>query len=126
SEPVVHATGLRHGVYKALGWSSVGLAAVGAVLPGLPTVPFLVLASYFFIRSSPTAREWLLRSRWFGPMLREWEEHHAVQRSVKYGAVGLMGGGLVVTWLAGLPAAAVATILALEAVGLVVVLRLPV
>jgi uncharacterized membrane protein YbaN (DUF454 family) len=124
--PADVVTGPLAGVYKALGWSSVGLAVVGAITPGIPTVPFLVVAAYFFIRSSPAAHEWLIHSRWFGPMLREWEEQRGVRRSVKYSAVGLIALGLVFTWLIGLPTAVMASIMALEAIGLVLVLRLPV
>jgi uncharacterized membrane protein YbaN (DUF454 family) len=124
-EPADQPTGMYRRLYQALGWSSVGIGGVGAVTPGLPTVPFLILAGYFFVRSSPQAHDWLLRSSWFGPSLRDWEEHHGVRRSVKYTAVGVMGAGLAVTWLLGLPAAVIAAILALEVVGLVTILRIP-
>jgi uncharacterized membrane protein YbaN (DUF454 family) len=121
-----YVTGVRGQIYKALGGASVGLAVVGAILPGIPTAPFVILAGYFFIRSSPAAHAWLRNSRWFGPFLRDWEEHRAVRRSVKYSGAGLIGVGAVVTLLLGLPTALVATILALEAVGLIIVLNLPV
>jgi uncharacterized membrane protein YbaN (DUF454 family) len=125
ARPGVYVTGARARLYQALGWASVGMAGVGAALPGIPTVPFVLLAGYFFVRSSPAAHAWLLDSRWFGPILRDWEERRAVRRSVKYTAVGLMAVGGVVTWLLGLPRPVVASILALDLVGLVVVLRLP-
>jgi uncharacterized membrane protein YbaN (DUF454 family) len=124
--PAGYVTGPTRSLYHVLGWSSVGLAVVGAVTPGIPTAPFVIVAGYFFIRSSPRAHDWLLRSRWFGSFLRDWEEHRGVKRSVKYTAVGLMGAGLVFTWLLNPPPAVLASILALEAIGLVVVLRLPV
>jgi uncharacterized membrane protein YbaN (DUF454 family) len=100
------------------------MAVVGAILPGVPTAPFVLLAGYFFVRSSPPAHAWLMRSRWFGPFLRDWEERHGVRRSVKYTAVGLIAVGATVTWLLGLPAVLLAVILAVEFVGLIVVLRL--
>jgi uncharacterized membrane protein YbaN (DUF454 family) len=113
-------------LYQALGWSSVGMGVVGAITPGIPTAPFALLAGYFFIRSSPAAHQWLLRSKWFGQFVREWEEHHGVRRSVKYAAVGLMAGGLTITLLLDLPPAVTTSILVLEVIGLVVVIRLPV
>jgi uncharacterized membrane protein YbaN (DUF454 family) len=122
---LVPLTGFRRRVFQTLGWTSVGMAGVGAVLPVVPTVPFALLAGYFFVRSSPSAHAWLLRSRWFGPALRDWEEHRAVSRSMKYTAVALMGAGLLVTLMVGLPAEIVAAILILEAIGLIIVLRLP-
>jgi uncharacterized membrane protein YbaN (DUF454 family) len=124
--PVPYVTGVRRSIYKALGWSSVGMAVVGAITPGIPTVPFVVLASYFFVRSSPEARDWLLHSPWFGPLLRDWEEHRAVKRSVKYSAVGLMVAALAILLLLELPPAVIGTVLVLELIGLVLVMRLPV
>jgi uncharacterized membrane protein YbaN (DUF454 family) len=124
--PPGYVTGTRRRVYRALGWSSVGLAVVGAATPGIPTVPFVILAGYFFIRSSPQAHDWLLRSEWFGPMLHDWEERHVVKRSVKYTAVGLMAAGLAAAWLLGVPTGILAAIAALETIGLVVIIRLPV
>ena len=124
--PGLYVTGARGRVYKVLGWSSVGMAVVGAITPGIPTVPFVIVASYFFIRSSPSAHTWLRQSGWFGPLLRDWEEHHGVKRSVKITAIGLMAAGLTFTWLMGLPAIVTASIVALELVGLVMVVRLPV
>jgi uncharacterized membrane protein YbaN (DUF454 family) len=126
ARPGGYVTGVWRRVYTIFGWSSVGMAFVGAATPGIPTAPFALLAGYFFIRSSPTAHEWLLRSRWFGSFVREWEEHHAVRRSVKYAAVGLMAAGLAISFLIGLPTVVLTAIVLLEIVGLVVVLRLPV
>lgn len=59
------------------------LAAIGAVLPGLPTTPFLLLASYLLIRSSPRLHQKLQSNRLFGPLIRNWEANRAVSRSVK-------------------------------------------
>jgi uncharacterized membrane protein YbaN (DUF454 family) len=125
AEPGGYVTGRWRTVYKVLGWSSVGMAGVGAALPGIPTAPFVVLAGYFFVRSSPEAHAWLRRSRWFGTILRDWEERRGVRRSVKYTALGLMAAGFTVTAVIGLPLALIATIAALEVVGAVIVLRLP-
>jgi uncharacterized membrane protein YbaN (DUF454 family) len=126
AEPVGYVTGFRRRLYEALGWASVGMAVVGAITPGIPTVPFVVLAGYFFIRSSPKAHAWLLQSRWFGPLLRDWEQQRAVKRSVKYTAVGLIVAAMAIILVLGLPPILVSLILALELIGLIIVLRLPV
>jgi uncharacterized membrane protein YbaN (DUF454 family) len=121
-----YVTGLRRTVYKSAGWLSIVMAVIGAITPGIPTVPFVVLAAYFFVRSSPEAHAWLLRSRWFGGMLRDWEEHRAVTLQVKYGAVALILAAMVITLMVGLPLAVLLTIYAFEIIGLAIVLRLPV
>ena len=60
--------------YWALGILCTGLGAVGIVVPGLPTTPFLLLAGYAFSRSSPRLHAWLLSNRIFGPVIRQWHE----------------------------------------------------
>jgi uncharacterized membrane protein YbaN (DUF454 family) len=124
SQSIVYMTGAGRVVYKTLGWASVGMAVVGAITPGIPTAPFVILAGYFFVRSSPEAHEWLRQSRWFGPFLRDWEEHRAVRRSVRNVAVGLIGASMVLMPFLGMPAPLTLTIMALQAVGLAIVLRL--
>jgi uncharacterized membrane protein YbaN (DUF454 family) len=122
--PGTYVTGIRRTIYKALGWASVGMAVVGAILPGIPTVPFVVLAGYFFVRSSPEAHAWLRQSRLFGALLRDWEEHRGVRRSVRNVAAGLIGASMVLVLLLELPLPLLATILPLQLLGLVIVLRL--
>jgi uncharacterized membrane protein YbaN (DUF454 family) len=120
----VYVTGIRRTLYKIFGWTSVGLAVVGAILPGIPTAPFVILAGYFFIRSSPTAHEWLRQSHWFGPMLRDWEEHHGVRRSVRNVALLLIGFSMIFVVLMGLPLTLTSIILVSQLIGLAIVLRL--
>jgi uncharacterized membrane protein YbaN (DUF454 family) len=123
----VPVTGWRRTLYKGLGWASLGLGAVGAVVPGLPTAPFVLLGSYFFVRSSPELHAWLLKSKWFGGMLRNWETYHGVSRGVKVTAVTMMAVSLGATViLFDLPAAVIAGLVTLELVGLTYVLRLPI
>jgi uncharacterized membrane protein YbaN (DUF454 family) len=49
------------------------LACVGIVIPGPPTTPFLLLTSYFLVRSFPQLNSRLLKSRFFGPILTDWQ-----------------------------------------------------
>ncbi len=46
--------------------------------PGLPTTPFILLATFAFLRSSETFYEWLINSRIFGPIITQWNEHRAL------------------------------------------------
>lgn len=120
-------TGFRRTVYVLAGLSFVGMAALGAVLPILPTTPFLLLASYFFVRSSPALNRWLLRNRVFGPLLRDWQHHGGVRRRVKISAVCVLllalGTSIALTDRRPL---FIGVLLTLGAIGLIVVLRLPV
>lgn len=70
------------------GLTSVGLALVGAVLPLVPTVPFLLLAAFCFARSSERLHAWLLDHPRFGPPIADWTERGAIGRGAKWAATG--------------------------------------
>jgi uncharacterized protein len=74
-------------LYIALGLLFVGIAVLGAILPVLPTTPWLLLASYFFARSSPRLHRWLRSLPYFGGLIRDWEEHRGVRPRVKATAI---------------------------------------
>ena len=69
----------------------LGLAIIGVVLPGVPTVPFLLLAAWFAARGSDRMHRWLLTHPRFGKMLADWETQGAVSRRSKILAVLMMG-----------------------------------
>jgi uncharacterized membrane protein YbaN (DUF454 family) len=79
--------GPRRAIYVALGFFFVGLAMVGIVLPVLPTTPFLLLAAWFFARSSHRFYDWLLENKRFGPLLRQWRADRSLPPGVKTKAI---------------------------------------
>jgi uncharacterized membrane protein YbaN (DUF454 family) len=81
------ARGLRRQLYLAAGLVLVGIGFLGLFLPVLPTTPFLLLASFCFARSSPRLEAWLRRTPYFGPLIRDWDEHRGVRPWVKAQAI---------------------------------------
>ena len=59
-------------VYTAAGLASIGLAIIGTVLPVVPTVPLVLLAGFFFSRSSERFDRWLVEHSVFGPIITDW------------------------------------------------------
>ena len=73
-----------------LAYASLALGLVGIALPGLPTVPFVLLAAFAAARGSQRLHAWLLQHRQFGPMIRDWQAHGAVSRRAKWAATLMM------------------------------------
>lgn len=86
-------------IWAALGLVCVGLAVVGIVLPLLPTVPFLLLATFFFARSSSRLHNWLLSHPTFGPFIDDWNRSGAInpraKRLATISVVAVLGLSLV-------------------------------
>ena len=82
-----------------LAYASLGLGFIGIFVPGLPTVPFVLLAAYAAARGSQRLYTWLLTHRQFGPMIRDWDREGAVSRRAKRLAIGMMALCVVVMFL---------------------------
>jgi len=82
-------------VYLLIGILFFGLGAVGAVVPGLPTTVFMLLALWAFSRSSDRFHAWLYHHRLFGPPLQRWHQYRVIPRRAKVLAIGMMITSLV-------------------------------
>jgi uncharacterized membrane protein YbaN (DUF454 family) len=90
--------------WAALGLVCVAVGALGIVLPGLPTTPFLILAAACFMRSSQRLYDRLLGNRAFGPAVRRFRETGGVSRAAKWSALGTMAFFVLFAVLWGIPA----------------------
>lgn len=88
-------TRLARWPFAILAYTCAGLALAGVVLPGLPTVPFLLVAGWAATRGSERLHRRLYHHRRLGPLLRSWEEERAVPARAKWTAVVL----LTASWL---------------------------
>jgi uncharacterized membrane protein YbaN (DUF454 family) len=87
-------------LYLLAGGGSTVMTIVGLIVPGIPTVPFLLASSYFLARSSPRAHAALLATPMFGTVVREWDAHEALSRSSKRRLIAftlvIIGGTVVI------------------------------
>jgi len=79
-------------VWLAVGLGAVLLAALGVVLPLLPTTPFLLVAAFAFARSSDRWHAWLHSHPVFGAIIRDWRRHRAISPRTKLVGVASMAG----------------------------------
>lgn len=82
---------MRH-VWLAIGLLSVGLGAIGILLPLLPTVPFMILAAFCFARANPAWEARLLTHPLFGRHIRAWRERGAISAAGKAAATLALAG----------------------------------
>jgi uncharacterized membrane protein YbaN (DUF454 family) len=82
-----------------LAYASLALGLIGIVVPGLPTVPFVLLSAFAAARGSQRLYRWLLSHRQFGPIVRDWQAHGAVSRRSKWLATTMMSACAVIMFL---------------------------
>ena len=105
---------------------SFALGVLGVILPGLPATPFLLITSWLLAKSSPRLQTRLLRSRWLGPVLRDWRDQGGVRPQVKVRAMLVVALSVAASWtLAGLTLEQGLALVALACVGVFVIARLP-
>lgn len=67
-----HRSRVLRGVYLLFGLFFLGVGVVGIVLPLIPTTFPVILAGFFFARSSERFDRWLMNHRLFGPLIGDW------------------------------------------------------
>ena len=108
SDPPEPTSRLRW-AWWVLAYVALALGLVGIVIPGLPTVPFVLLSAYAAARGSRRLHARLLADRRFGPVIRDWEAQGAVSRRAKRAATLAMALASMLmflsaprAWMAGL------------------------
>lgn len=94
---------MRRHLWLLVGWLFVALGVIGAVLPVMPTVPFLLVAAWAFARSSPALQRRIQQHPTYGPPVRAWQERGAVGRVAKIWAITAMTCGVVLSWWLAMP-----------------------
>lgn len=74
---------------KTLFWRSlvvifITLGIIGAILPGMPTTVFLILAAWAASKGWPQMDAWLLNHPKYGATLRNWRQYGTVPRKAKW------------------------------------------
>lgn len=76
--------------FRILAYISIALAAIGVVLPLMPTTPFVLLAAFFASKGSPAFASWLEGHPSFGPAIRDWRRNRVIPAKAKVLACSMM------------------------------------
>ncbi len=82
---------------KITGSISVGFAFAGAILPVLPTTPFVLLSFYLFDKSDPKYREWLVKHPKLGPIVIEYLSDDGISKKAKIKALVILWSSILIS-----------------------------
>lgn len=89
--------------WRALTLLAFVLGVIGAFLPVMPTVPFLLFSAWAASKGWPQFERWLLAHRMFGPTITRWRTRGAVSRNAKWlASVMMLGSALLLQVFTGI------------------------
>ncbi len=115
-------------LWASVGLLFVGIGAVGAIVPGLPTTVFLMGACWAFAKSCPALERWVLSTRLFRPYAKFVDGSTRMPVRAKVTAITLMWLSVALSvWLLAtsdsVPLWVSGTVVAAASVGTVVIVR---
>jgi uncharacterized membrane protein YbaN (DUF454 family) len=72
------------------GTISLALGTIGLFFPILPTTPFLLISAACYVRSSERMYNWLIKNRWFGNYIRNYQEGKGIPLKTKIFAISIL------------------------------------
>lgn len=75
----------------------VTLGIVGIFLPLLPTTPFLLLAAWFFFRSSEKLYTRLVNHKYLGPYIKNYRENKSITKRTKIATIILLWTSIIIS-----------------------------
>ena len=79
-------------IYIIIGLIATGLGFIGAFLPGLPTVPFLLLASFCFAKGSRRFDKWFKSTKLYKNHLEDFQKNRSMSLKAKIGILLFSSG----------------------------------
>lgn len=78
---------MKSTVLIVLGFIALGIGAVGALVPILPTTPFVLVAAACFGGGSPKLHRKLKNAKYFGEFIQNYQSKTGVSKGVKHKAI---------------------------------------
>ena len=81
--------------YCITAWGFVLLAAIGTLLPVMPTTPFLLLALWGFSNCSQRFHDLIYNHKIFGPTIQRWHKYRVISVYAKTLSISMMSISLI-------------------------------
>lgn len=85
------------GVYLVVGFASLTLGVIGLFLPIMPTTVFVLVAAFFFARSSERLHGWIVDHPRFGRLVRDYQAGLGIPARAKAMAVAAISASFLVS-----------------------------
>lgn len=86
-------------IYIVLGAMSLGLGAIGAVVPLMPSFVFLLFAGFCFARSSKRLNEWFKNSKLYKNNLESYVEKRSMTAKVKLKIMSMVSATMAIGFI---------------------------
>jgi uncharacterized protein len=108
------------------GFISILFAILGIFLPLIPTTPLVLLAAYFFGKSSQKFHTWLINNKMFGKYIKNYQDGKGLSRRSKITAITSMWAVLIISGIWATEIMFVRIILGVVGIGVTIhLLRMP-
>ncbi len=77
-------------IFIFIGSLSLALGIIGIFLPIIPTTPFLLLTSFFYLKSSKKLHDWLINHKLFGEYIYNYITYKGVKKKDKITSLALL------------------------------------
>lgn len=91
-------TKLERVIWIILGYITLALGIIGAILPVIPGAPFIILSAYCFSKGSQKMHDALRANKLSGPIINDWEQNRVIRPKAKIMFVVLVTASLVVVY----------------------------
>ena len=85
----------RKTIVMGIGFLFVALGIIGAILPVMPSIPFFIIASFCFSKSSKKFHDMLMNNPLVGPHIRNYHANNGVRLKIKVFLIALQWAGIL-------------------------------
>jgi uncharacterized membrane protein YbaN (DUF454 family) len=111
---------IKKEILVASGTFFLALGIIGIFIPLLPTTPFLLLSAACYIRGSEKFYFWLIKNKWLGEYIKNYQEGKGVPINVKIISIIVLWITIIVSTIIIVPYNIIRIILIIIAIGVTI------